>query len=233
MRKKINKIIKNILPPIFYPSVFREIFGILVRGKDKIKYENNFYSRHAFINKAISKFQNCKYLEIGVNDNSVFNTIPLPIENKFGVDPEKGGNLKMTSDEFFKINNEKFDVVFIDGLHHFEQCRNDCINSLECLKPDGIIFIHDLLPRNFLEEKVPRVQTSWTGDIWKISEEILISKNIDFKIVNIDMGIGILKPKKNFEYKIISGIENKKYNDFLKLYPHLPIINSKEALLFI
>ena len=42
------------------------------------------------------------YLEIGVANNKVFNSIPLKMTNKFGVDPFEGGNYKMTSDEFFK-----------------------------------------------------------------------------------------------------------------------------------
>ena len=52
----------------------------------------------------------------------------------------------------------------------------------------------------------------------------------DFKIINIDMGIGILKLKKDFEYRSIDGIKNKDFNDFLKYRETLPIISSEEAL---
>ena len=55
-----------------------------------------------------------------------------------------------TSDEFFNQNNEKFDVIFIDGLHHYDQCQADAINSLKCLNKNGFIFFHDFIPRNFL-----------------------------------------------------------------------------------
>ena len=57
-----------------------------------------------------------------------------------------------------------------------------------------------------------------------------IKKNIDFKIINIDMGIGMLKLKKDFEYRSIDGIKNKDFNDFLEYRETLPIINSEEAL---
>ena len=50
----------------------------------------------------IFKFKNCKYLEIGTNKNSNFDTIPLKTSDKYGVDPVRGGNFRMTSDEFLK-----------------------------------------------------------------------------------------------------------------------------------
>ena len=118
MKNLLKKIIKPFVPYIFLPGIFREYVNFVFfnkKTKNLIKYEENFYKRHAFINKAISKFKNCKYLEIGVDDNDVFNSIPLKMENKFGVDPCKGGNFRMTSDEFFKnYPNLKFDVIFID-----------------------------------------------------------------------------------------------------------------------
>ena len=77
---------------------------------------------------------------------------------------------------------------------------------------------------------MPRKQKSWSGDIWKVAIELSKSKNIDFKIINIDMGIGILKLKKDFEYKNIEGIKNKDFNDFLEYRKNLPIISSEEAL---
>ena len=232
------KIILNLLiPPIFSIVVLRELFNkIFFKSsvKKKISYEKNFYKRHAFINKAISKFKNCKYLEIGVDNNDVFNSIPLKISNKFGVDPVKGGNFRMTSDEFFKKNkNLKFDVIFIDGLHTYEQCQKDCINAMNSLKKNGVIFFHDMLPRSDFEERVPRRQLSWTGDVWKVALELLKSKNVNFKICNIDMGIGVLKLKKNYEYKKLNDIKKLYYKDFLKFYKKFNIINSEEALKFI
>ena len=206
----------------------------MIRGKDKISYENNFYKRHAFINKAIQKYNNCKYLEIGVDNNEVFNTIPLPIKNKIGVDPVRGGRRRITSDEFFKTNNIKFDVIFIDGLHEYEQCQRDCINSIKSINKGGIIFFHDFLPRNSLEAHVPRKQAVWTGDVWKVAIEINNSKFMDFRIANIDMGVGILKPKENSEYIKIPELKKLKFDDFFeKYYGKLPIVNFEEALKFI
>ncbi len=235
--KKIKNFLRYIIPPILLPGNMREIFNALIH-KDKtihhFEFEDKFYSRQAFINKAISKFEDCKYLEIGVYNNLVFNSIPLKIENKFGVDPEKGGNYRMTSDEFFNQNEQlKFNVIFIDGLHDYKQCQKDCLNSMKQLDKNGIIFLHDLLPRSFFEEKLPRRQSKWTGDVWKVAVELANSKNVEFRIINIDHGIGVLKLKENFYYQKIDNLVNENFNEYLKHRKKLPIITSEEGLDFI
>ena len=140
----------------------------------------------------------------------------------------------MTSNEFFqKHENIKFDVIFIDGLHHFEQCQEDCINAMSALNKNGIILFHDFLPRSYFEENVPRKQISWTGNVWKVAVELMNSKNVDFKICNIDYGIGILKLKNNFEYLKMPELKEMNFEDYLKFYKNLPLIQSEEALDFI
>jgi len=237
MIKKIKSCLKLFLPPILLPYNFRKIYNS-VFNKEKIihhfEFENNFFARQAFINKAISEYKDCKYLEIGVDANQVFNSVPLTSKNKYGVDPVRGGNFRMTSDEFFEKNrNLKFDVIFIDGLHEYKQCQKDCINSMKHLNDNGIIFFHDLLPRSYYEEKIPRKQPSWTGDVWKVAVELVNSTNVEFKIVNIDMGIGILKLKENFKYHKIEKLKNESFKEFLEYKNKLPIISSEEGLNFI
>ena len=173
------------------------------------------------------------YLEIGVANNKVFNSIPLKMTNKFGVDPFEGGNYKMTSDEFFlKNKNLKFDVIFIDGLHHYEQCQKDCINSIKSLNPGGIVFLHDLLPRCEMEQKIPQSYNSWTGDVWKVALELSRSSNVDFRICNIDHGLGVLKIKEGFEYKNLN-LKKATFDDYLNYRKDFKIINSEDALDFI
>lgn len=237
MLKILKKIIKPFIPPIFFYNVRREYINYFFNNKkisSLIKYEKNFYKRHAFINKAISNYKQCKYLEIGVANNDVFNSIPLKMKNKFGVDPYEGGNYRMTSNEFFiKHKDIKFDVIFIDGLHHFEQCQEDCINAMSALNKNGVIFFHDFLPRSYFEENVPRKQIHWTGNVWKVAVELINSKNVDFKICNIDMGVGILKLKDDFEYKKMPELNDMNYKNFLEYYKNFPLINSEDALDFI
>tara|TARA_A100001015_G_scaffold264522_1_gene312234 strand:+ start:1479 stop:2186 length:708 start_codon:yes stop_codon:yes gene_type:complete len=230
----LKKIIKKLLPPIFFPTIFKECINYFIKGENKIIYEDNFYNRIAFINKAISKFKDCNYLEIGVADNTTFSSIPLPLRNKIGVDPSNGGTHRMTSDEFFNKNQKKFNVIFIDGLHIYEQCQKDCINSLKFIEEGGIILFHDFLPQNYLQEKVPRKSASWTGDVWKVAVELSNSEDMDFRIANIDYGVGILKPGKNAKYKKMPELNKMNFDDLLnKFYKKLPTVNSEEAIEFI
>tara|TARA_B100000787_G_scaffold159762_1_gene138162 strand:+ start:804 stop:1523 length:720 start_codon:yes stop_codon:yes gene_type:complete len=233
-----QKLINLFIPLILRPSVIINLINKLINKKPKknfLSFEENFYTRQAFINKAISKFKNCKYLEIGVSENKVFNGIPLKLADKFGVDPENGGNYRMTSDVFFTQNYDlKFNVVFIDGLHTYEQCQKDCINSMNSLVEGGVVLFHDMLPRNELEQIVPQnTALSWTGDVWKVAVELSNSENVDFRIINIDRGIGILKLKKNFNYKKMPELKNAKYDFFMNYYKKFKIIKSEEALDFI
>ena len=136
-----------------------------------INWDKILYNRISFISAATQKFKNCRYLEIGCDNNICFKSIP--VINKIGVDPDRGGNVKDTSDNFFKNNKNEFDVIFIDGLHIYEQCRKDVINSLKVLSQNGFIFLHDMTPRNWAEENVPRLKdTLWTGNIWKVALEL-------------------------------------------------------------
>lgn len=93
------------------------------------------FNRIAVVNLLLNKFQNPSYLEIGCASNNLFDSVPA--QNKIGVDPSSGGNVRKTSDDFFKTNDIYFDVIFIDGLHTYEQVRRDIINSIKSLNKTG------------------------------------------------------------------------------------------------
>ena len=234
--KKFKSLLKTLIPPIILIIIekLRKIYSNEKEKEFSFNYVSNFYIRLAFVNKAISLYYDCKYLEIGVCTNEVFNSVPLSVANKIGVDPVRGGTHRMTSDQFFIENNKKFSVIFIDGLHEYTQCQKDCINALDSLEDDGIIIFHDFLPRNELEENVPPRQRTWSGDVWKVAVEINNSKNMDFVIVNIDRGIGLLKIKKGFEYIKNNELKNKDFNHFINdYYKKLPIVSSEDGLKFL
>ena len=221
MIKKIVKKLYNLFKKVDEPHAF--------------DFEKNNFNRLSFINRAIlnQDKNNCTYLEIGVFRNQVFDSIPLKISNKLGVDPQMGGTHRMTSDDFFKANKKQFDVIFIDGLHHYEQVQKDLINSLNFLNQGGLILIHDMLPQNPDQEKVPQSQASWTGDVWKLAVELLESK-IDFVIANIDHGVGIVKPrgKKNYKSKN-EKLFDQRFDSFMEIKEKLPIVTCEEAFDFI
>lgn len=153
------------------------------------------YNRVALINLLLSRYANPAYLEIGCATNALFDA--LPVRNKIGVDPVSGGTLRLTSDEFFQQNRARFDVVFIDGLHTYDQVRRDVVNSIQCLREDGWIVLHDLLPRSWIEAHVPMVtRGEWTGDVWKVAFELAQTEGMDFRILKIDHGVGVLRLRK-------------------------------------
>ena len=50
----------------------------------------------------------------------------------------------MTSDSAAQIfKDEEFDIIFIDGLHTYEQLSKDCENYYSKVKPGGIFSGHD------------------------------------------------------------------------------------------
>jgi SAM-dependent methyltransferase len=100
----------------------------------------------------------------------------------------------MTSDAFFADNRETFDVVFIDGLHHYDQVRRDIVNALAVVRPGGWIALHDMFPRDWIEEHVPQIATSrWTGDGWKAAFELAAASGVEFRLVAIDHGVAIIR----------------------------------------
>lgn len=206
--------------------------------KHKFSYENEPYNRISFINYATQKFgfYNCKYLELGVLHEEVYKSICCDSQNKFGVDPVIGGNFRMTSNKFFKnVNNLIFDVIFIDADHTYKSLQEDIKNSLSVLNKNGIIFIHDLLPRNKLEASPKQTINLWHGETWKVAYELSRNPGLCLKIVNIDMGLGILKKNNFLSYTHLNKeLQNKTYDDFINFYiQKLNIINCDEGFRFI
>ena len=197
----------------------------------QIDWNKILFNRVSFITAVTQKFSDCRYLEIGCDDNICFNSIP--VINKIGVDPDRGGNIKDTSDNFFKNNKNRFDVIFIDGLHIYEQCRRDVINALKVLDKNGYIFLHDMTPRNWAEENVPRLKnTLCTGDIWKVAIELSKTKGIDFFVINADMGVGVLRKKEeNIVYHDdFENLKDLKFKYFINLNSSINYIDPEEGI---
>lgn len=154
-------------------------------------------NRVIILNYLIERNKYNTYLEIGCQKNQVFNQIK--IEHKFGIDPERGGTHKMTSDDFFASLAEgtTFDIVFVDGLHHKEQVLKDIENSLKFLSKGGSIVVHDCLPDNYEMQLVPRVTKAWTGNVWEAWVELRRTrKDLKMFVLNVDHGCGVIQKGK-------------------------------------
>ena len=196
-------------------------------------WDNKGYNRIALVNFLVAKCggHECKYLEIGCASNELFDSVYS--HHKTGVDPASGGTHRMTSDDFFGgTNEESFDVIFIDGLHEYQQVRRDAINALNVIKDGGWIAFHDFLPSTWKEHHIPRIQSDWTGDCWKLAVELSKADGVDFRIVNIDHGVGLLR-KSKMDYSIPdlnSELSKAEFDKFVEEVPNLPIVEFEEAI---
>lgn len=152
--------------------------------------------RFDIINKLIQKNNYQSYLEIGVRGGGCFNRVVC--KNKLGVDPEpiyrEERIILETSDEFFGKNSERFDIVFIDGLHIADQVWKDVNNSIKSLNKGGTIVLHDCNPNNELIQRVPRQSQTWTGDVWKawVWSMVEFKDRFEMFVVDTDMGVGVM-----------------------------------------
>jgi len=208
--EKLNKFTK-IFKKIYY-NIFIENFN----GKLNYDFPNNFY-RWDLIEYLIEKNNYTNYLEIGCDQNQLFSKVL--IENKIGVDPVSGGNIRKTSDDFFKENVNKFDIVFIDGLHTYEQVKKDILNSVNFLNENGIILVHDCMPDSLGKQAVPRYKMQWNGDVWKAIVDLRQKENLDIYTCEMDQGIGIITNKKNSSVlKLNKPIGKIKFKDYFENY---------------
>ena len=188
------------------------------------------FNRIALVNLLASQKTDCTYLEIGCASNDLYDSVP--VLNKIGVDPQRGGNVRKTSDDYFHTNETLFDVVFIDGLHTYDQVRKDVINAIKFLKSGGWIALHDMLPRSWMEHHVPYLGAGpWTGDVWKVAFELSQTEGIEFKILKIDRGVGVLRLVKDKPTLIdlTSELSGKQFSYFYENITKLPIIEWNDA----
>ena len=208
--EKLNKFTK-IFRKIYYKT-FIENF----KGKLNYNFTENFY-RWDLIDYLIKKNNYKNYLEIGCDKNQLFSKVN--IDNKIGVDPVSGGNVRKTSDDFFKENKSNFDIVFIDGLHTYEQVKKDILNSVNCLLDEGIILVHDCMPDSLGKQAVPRYKMQWNGDVWKAIVDLRQQENLEIYTCEIDQGIGVITNKKNTSIlKLDKPINKLKFKDYFNNY---------------
>ena len=198
------------------------------------------------------------YLEIGVFNGHIFFRVKSNF--KVAVDPEFRFNalrkftksllnprnfsnkyFEKTSDAFFQedapslLNNKKFDIALIDGMHEYEYALRDVENTLQYLSPNGVIIMHDCNPKtklsasSFDKWKQRQFAETWNGDVWKVILHMQSIRNdVNAFVLDCDHGLGIItwgKPEKKLNYTTqqITALTyedfNKNRKDFLNLKP--------------
>jgi hypothetical protein len=176
-------------------------------------------TRTELINGLIQKNNYTTYLEIGVNTPAQpgYNWVGVEIPVKHGVDPNVDTTYRMTSDEFFENHiSQKYDIIFVDGLHLHEQVYRDIMNSLNYLNDNGTIVVHDCNPITEITQRRECVSNEWHGDVWKSIVQLKTEKtDIEICTVNTDEGCGIIR-KGTQELLIIDESENMYDYSFLE-----------------
>lgn len=174
----------------------------------KLWRKTNVYTmfRYDIINFFIKKYNYINYLEIGVNIG--LNIRQVIAEHKDGVDSGREGmfapetNYPMTSDSFFdliKNHDIKYDIIFVDGLHHDYQVYKDIINSLNHIKPNGTIICHDINPLWEITQKNESVEgcKCWNGSCWKAWVKLRAERDdLEMYVVDTDHGCGVIRQGK-------------------------------------
>ena len=139
-------------------------------------------------------YETPSYLEVGVSKGTTFNDVraarKIAVDPRFLFDHDAVSRIdktaefhETTSDNYFGTilqSSDKFDVIYLDGLHTFEQTLRDLINSLRCLKEGGCIVVDDVVPNSY-EASLPdssqalatrnylgNTDPSWMGDVYKL-----------------------------------------------------------------
>lgn len=182
-------------------------------------YYTKEYMRYDILNMLIKKYDFKKYLEVGVADGQTFSRIECDF--KISVDPLQNGytTYQMYSDDFFANldKDDKFDIIFVDGLHKYEQCYKDLENSINHLEDNGFLLCHDMNPYNrwlARPELVNEETGDWNGDVYK---SFIKFRQNHFDccccmLYDCDWGIGVIK--KGIGQKIICDVDNLTYEEF-------------------
>ena len=170
--------------------------------------------RVAIIQRELDRFERPRYLEIGVHSGTVL--LNLRAHNRLGVDPHKRIKrrqlavrpflwramtfVEKTSDTFFaKLDPAaRFDVIFIDGYHSYDQALRDVNNSLLHLAPQGVVMLHDCNPHSAAAASpdpasVPSRERGdgWCGDVWKAIVHLRATRaDLRVEVLDTDFGIG-------------------------------------------
>jgi hypothetical protein len=151
-------------------------------------------SRRKVVQRLLSLYDSPRYLEVGVSEGATFNHVQagrkVAVDPNFTFDVEAARSSQpqsvfheVTSDAYFGTiigEDDRFDVIFLDGLHTFEQTLRDFANAIERLSPNGVILIDDVIPESHFaaigDVEVFRnmrrlglaTTASWMGDVYRL-----------------------------------------------------------------
>lgn len=150
--------------------------------------------RSEVVQALLDLYDRPRYLEVGVHSGETFHAVraaeKVAVDPAFRFDVQAAGRADPTasfhpvpSDTYFlqrRPADPPFDVVFLDGLHTFEQTLRDLMNTVARTRPDSVIVIDDVLPSGpaaairdhdeflRLHAAVPGTPDAWMGDVYRL-----------------------------------------------------------------
>lgn len=150
------------------------------------------------LNRLIERHDYHSYLEIGVWHPSR-NFAHILARQKLGVDPfipRESGILTCTSDDFFSSHPDaKFDLIFVDGDHRFQQVEKDVRNAVQRINAGGAVVMHDCYPKSEAEAAAEKLTGSdpWCGGAYRVFLGYRRDAAYRARCVDCDHGIGIIR----------------------------------------
>ena len=166
-----------------------------IEGQSPAAAPRRSIRRHEVLQGLLALFDDPSYLEVGVAKGVTFHNIQAA--SKVAVDPGFRFDVEasrvqqpeavyhqVTSDEFFGEivdPTTRFDVIYLDGLHTFEQTLRDFTNALCFLSPQGVIVVDDIYPSSYVaslpdsrESRALRLalgveSREWMGDVYRLA----------------------------------------------------------------
>jgi len=90
---------------------------------------------------------------------------------------------RLTSNDFFKQNNKKFDLIYVDGSHKATDVKNDFLNSLEIINQNGLIILDDVTWQhydNFVDNPMyailPILKENQDLKVISVSNQLIVKK---------------------------------------------------------
>lgn len=185
-----------------------------------------------------------RYLEIGIWQGDTLRRVD--VEEKIGVDPLPAFDWRaelaadfviheMSSDEYFSsYSSASFDLIFVDGLHTFEQSFRDFCTTLLLSNRKTVWVIDDTVPEDYastmrtlercylVRRHAGAESVSWHGDVFKVIFAIHdFFINFDFRTI-VDKGnpqtIVAFSPRSDFRprWNSLEAISRLDYTDYLQ-----------------
>ena len=111
-------------------------------GLSSVFFADNFLEKEGSTLTCVDPF-----LRIPNNDHAYY--LQNNEEKNFDINITRCDNsekikvFKITSDEFFAINEKKYNLIYIDGCHEPEFISRDMENGFKCLEENGIMWMND------------------------------------------------------------------------------------------